>query len=606
MTKRLLTLAIAGMMSAASLCAQDTPVLKWAALQDGCLAEISHDVTGSANGNVYFLNDFFTKADPVEEQTTDYVYLDLANKSKTIEATLKGGSGLNENGGTPNMALLKTDANGHLLWQIHTNQGDFAQGGAVAPTSDDGVVVVLKARNNFNRDFNVLANFIDQDGVETQVTWENKTNETIYQPVVVKVSKDGKIEWAKHFEVACPLLSNEKHAADAFNIGGAATDENDNFYISGSFRTSINFGEKANFTQARNVPADWNGSIQGTSPQDMFVVKLDKNGNALWGTKIEGEAIVNENATNIVYSPAGKLIISGYMTGNNTTAVKIGESSFVPNDVKSLFVASINPENGQFVNGQIICGLENGTEKRPEIKPMGMSISGNNLYLSGSFKGDMKSGDNVLVSNASGKFHAYALKANAATGEIVASVHVDDPNNAKEILEIEDIYETEKGIVATGYGLFSNSYIYTFDKDLTAGSMKAYTAKESKMGSSSCSALVGNILVNAMRGKDKVTFPEQDWTLTLKASKSQKFGCVFTGHEVSLLSGVEENTAENNDFKVIGGFDGITVVAAEACEVRIYNMLGSLVNALDVNEGTTSVSLEKGIYIVNGIKTIVR
>lgn len=605
MIKKFSTFLIAGLMSVATLSAQETPVLKWATVQDGPLDELVKAMEVSKEGNIYMLNEFKSKGAEETEanRSTEYFELDLSGKTSTSVAKLTGADGVNDTNGASNATLIKTDANGKHIWHINTVQGDFSGGGSIAATSDDGVVMALKMRNSRNKDYNILANFADMDGVNTLVEWKNNANVNIYQPILVKVSKDGKIEWVKHFEVSYPKFS-EKVATDAINIGQVITDENDNIYITGSFRTSVNFGEKANFTKARNVPANWNCDTQGTSPQDLFVVKLDKDGNATWGTKLEGEAIVAEKAENIAYAAdQNKLMVSGYINGNGTTAVKMGSSSIIPSAKKNLFMMSVNAETGAIEWGKIIEAKANNKDTKPQIKPVGLNICENNVYFCGSFQADICEGENVLLSNENGKLNAYILKVDLTNGNILGATKIDNKANAKDILEVQNVFERNENIIATGYGLFSNSYIYTFDKALTAESMNSFVIKTSGFSVSCCSVLPNNnFIVNGMSGNKKATFPEiPDWELTFG-----KKGCIFTGHDISKLSGVEANLAKDIDFKVFGGVNEVIVETKEACRVNAYNIIGSLVASQNVEKGRTAIALEKGIYIVNGVKIIVK
>ena len=619
MIKKVFTLLIAGMMSVATLSAHK-PILKWASIQDTPLLEIGVDIAPAPDGCTYLLNQFNSRTEPETERTVDYSFINFEDNAElgikkgdlTVEKTLRGSEDpdLTANGAV-NLSLFKVDKNGHALWAINSILGDFSGRGAITTLSDGTLVLALKMRNTKELEPNILIRLVDEDGVETTVTWENTSKNWIYQPVFIKISPEGKVISTKLFKAGTTFEGAQdptKIYADGFDIKDIVCDENDNLYVSGDFMTSIDLGENANFTRARNVPEDWGGDIQDNM-KDMFIVKMDKDFNSIWGTKIEGNRISGETAQNVVYDN-GKLIVSGYMKGDGETVVKIGNSEIIPGK-QSLFYASVNPENGKFEWAKFLPAKPLGQANSPYMKPMGSHICGNNLYFCGSFQGEIYNGNQVILANDLKKLHAYIIQADLTSGEIRSAVHIKslltNPGQANnDILEVQNVFETPLKIIATGYGLQSDSYIYTFDKNLSQESMEAFVTKKSWFGVSSCSTISGTRLVNSMRGRDKVTFPDVDITVQLKTSNTL-FGCVFTGHDIEdLATGVSSSISDNNGFKVSGNKYGVVVETEKACSVSVYNMMGALVAEQNVQEGKTTIALEKGIYIVNGVKTVVR
>lgn len=87
--------------------------------------------------------------------------------------------------GNYNMTLYKVGTDGHLLWGIHTNVGEFSDG-AMAATSDGGVVIALKMRHSSRSTYksDIVCQLVDADGVETSVKWDAPDYETyggVYQ-----------------------------------------------------------------------------------------------------------------------------------------------------------------------------------------------------------------------------------------------------------------------------------------------------------------------------------------------------------------------------------------------------------------------------------------
>ena len=69
-------------------------------------------------------------------------------------------------------------------------------------------------------------------------------------------------------------------------------------------------------------------------------------------------------------------------------------------------------------------------------------------------------------------------------------------------------------------------------------------------------------------------------------------------------SGVIDEVA-STDMKIVNGKGEIVVISDKAAEIAVYNMTGMVVLKAQIAEGNNTISLPAGIYIVNGMKTIV-
>ena len=617
MIKKVFTFVIAGMMSVATLSAQK-PALQWAALQDGPLTEIAVDIAPSQDGNVFILNNFYSKTEP-ENNVTYYDYWNIEDGTRTNEAVVKGSIDPDDGpNGVVSLSLFKIAPDGHLLWSVSSTLGDFSGGGNIAGTADGGVMLALKMRNTKAYEFNTLIRLVDKDGVETSVTWDNPSvdGEWIYQPVFVKISKEGKIEWTKKIDAGYQIEGVRKSPIEGFDFKDLVVDEEGNFYLGGNFSTSINFGEKANFTKARNVTSSWDGDTQGDAPKDFFIVKLNDKCEPIWGFQLDSDRLKTEDLVGLAYKPAvngqpAKLFMQGYLkalNSNRTTVVKIGKDDIVPNENQSPIYGEINPETGEF-NWAKILYINRNTKGSGAIKAMGLNYSKDAIFLYGSYQGDIYQGEEPLLTNEyKGKYNGYIIKTNITDGTVTGAVRIKNPTNANDITEIQGAYETKDGILATGYGLFSASNIYMFDKALTQESQETMIIKEAPMGVSTCSAIIGdNMLVNAMRGKMNVTLPEAQITTDFRSYGNAMFGCIYTGHKIADVITSVESIAQNNDeFNAYGIENAVVVETVKPCEVYVYNIMGSLVAAQSVQEGQTVITLDKGIYIINGVKAIVK
>ena len=74
--------------------------------------------------------------------------------------------------------------------------------------------------------------------------------------------------------------------------------------------------------------------------------------------------------------------------------------------------------------------------------------------------------------------------------------------------------------------------------------------------------------------------------------------------EMSDNSGVGVLTADG--LRVYGAINAIVVESASETTVRVYNATGSLVRSAEVSGKARIEGLQRGVYIVNGVKVIVK
>jgi len=112
-----------------------------------------------------------------------------------------------------------------------------------------------------------------------------------------------------------PALAHAQEAAsfDAYAAGGTRSDIGEdvamdtagNVYVTGSFEGTAAFGGLS-LTAADDDPSnDW---------QDVFVVKYDASGTALWARRA-GTGVFNDFAEGLAVGPDGSVYVAGYFTG---------------------------------------------------------------------------------------------------------------------------------------------------------------------------------------------------------------------------------------------------------------------------------------------------
>jgi len=161
----------------------------------------------------------------------------------------------------------------------------------------------------------------------------------------------------------------KKMGASASDLGYFTTvDASGNVYITGSFRTTVDFD-----------PGPGIYNLTAFSGDDIFISKLDAQGNFVWAKSIG--YISADAGTSIVVDALGNVFVTGYFQG---TIVDFdpgpGTVNLYGTGLKDIFILKLDP-SGNFIWAKNMGG--NGTDAGYSI---GLDQSGN-LYSTGSFSG---------------------------------------------------------------------------------------------------------------------------------------------------------------------------------------------------------------------------
>lgn len=129
---------------------------------------------------------------------------------------------------------------------------------------------------------------------------------------VAKFTAAGQPIWAKSFG-----------DAQGQGISGVGVDTNGNVYVTGSFYGSINFG---------------GGSLQASGEfySDVFLAKLDPNGNHVWSARYGDDNV--QNARGLAVDSAGNVVVVGYFEN----MVNFGGGALTSAGMLDMFVAKFN------------------------------------------------------------------------------------------------------------------------------------------------------------------------------------------------------------------------------------------------------------------------
>jgi len=200
--------------------------------------------------------------------------------------------------GNDNIYVAKIDANDNWLWAIQAGESEQIIGTSIA-VGDNG--------NSY-----VTASF-EETATFGSYALTSNGNEDIF---VAKLDTNGNWLWV--------VQAGGSHRD---NSNGITTDNNGNSYVTGNFYETISFGPY---------------NLTSSGGYDIFVAKIDANGNWLWAIQAGGEdRDYEDNALDVTVDNYGNSYVTGYFNyivtfGSYTLTNSIGN--------KDIFIAKLGNE----------------------------------------------------------------------------------------------------------------------------------------------------------------------------------------------------------------------------------------------------------------------
>jgi hypothetical protein len=254
------------------------------------------------------------------------------------------------NAGTSDVFLVKYDAAGNALWAKTYGGADGEIGNAITADGSGNVYIT----GLFTSTTMVMGTF-------TLINTAPSSNDIF----IAKIGPTGNVIWAKSAGGA----SNDKG-------NGIAVDASGNVYTTGSFSgPGINFGT---------------GTISNAGNLDIFIVKHDMNGNAVWAYGIGGSSADVGNA--IAVDASGNI----YMTGMFMSAAVNFGTGILTNSAsgtQDLFIAKYTSAGTATWSSRSGGSMDDyGT---------GIAVGKTNLYVTGAFNSTSVSFGTTTLTNAS-------------------------------------------------------------------------------------------------------------------------------------------------------------------------------------------------------------
>jgi len=202
--------------------------------------------------------------------------------------------------------------------------------------------------------------------------------------------------------------------AGGSNVDGSndiVVDENSNCYVTGMFKDTATFGSH---------------SLSSNGEFDIFVAKADANGNWLWATKAGGSSIDYSEAIGI--DDYG----NSYVTGNFYESATFGSYSLTSNEYFDVFIAKLDADgNWLWATHAGGCGND---------RSYAIAIDENsNSYVAGNFYGSATFGDNTVISIGDADIFIskmdtdgnwlWATNAGGSSNDVGRAIAIDDYDN---------------------------------------------------------------------------------------------------------------------------------------------------------------------------------
>ncbi len=245
----------------------------------GGSSDYGYDIAVSSDGSTYVTGKF---------KSSD---LDFGN-GVTLAST-----------GNYDMYLAKFDKQGQIVWAKQAGSSSVDEGRTVAIDADGNVIVA---------GIFVKTIHFDNDSLE---------NHGNYDIFIAKYDPNGNMLWLKQ-----AYTSNQDKAVDI------AVDNDNNYIVTGYF------GNNATDTLVYDGT-----NIISNGERDIFVLKLNSDGNLQWG--ISGGGKANDEATALAIDKSNNIYVTGYY--KDTTAV-FGSTELNHEDGYEAFLTKIDP-NGNYL-----------------------------------------------------------------------------------------------------------------------------------------------------------------------------------------------------------------------------------------------------------------
>lgn len=255
----------------------------------------------------------------------------------------------------PSVFIAKSDSSGNWLWAVAAGGSMGARGSALALDSEGNLYI--------------SGHFYDTITIGT-TTLISSGSADIF---VAKLNSNGIWQWAVRAGSTSYCYGN-----------GLAVDSDDNLYLSGSFTDTADFGDF---------------SVTSMGGQDIYLAKLDTDGNWLWVRR--GGGSQTASGTEVALDSNDNIYISGNFYGSGF----FGNTLLTSNGITDVFIAKLNG------NGEWIWAESGGGPNMNTVYSIAVDTE-DYVYIGGRFRSTASFGNTELIS--AGSSDAFVAKIDSA------------------------------------------------------------------------------------------------------------------------------------------------------------------------------------------------
>ncbi|MBL4735874.1 MAG: T9SS type A sorting domain-containing protein [Flavobacteriales bacterium] len=513
----------------------------WANSMGATSLDLGQSVSTDASGNVYVTGNYYTT-------------VDFDPSGATYNLTSNGSA---------DIFIQKLDPNGNLIW-VNSFGGAYYDFCRSSTTDNSGNVYVTGAYQD-SVDF-------DPSGASFNLT--SNGNGDIF---IQKLGPNGNLIWAKSMG-----------ATDYDGARSIKTDATGNIYVTGYYAGTVDFDPSG---------ATFNLTANGNA--DIFIQKLDANGNFIWANSIGG--ISSNNSESITIDNSGNV----YVTGDYEGTVDFDPSG-------ATFFLTANGSDDVFIekldaNGNFIWAKSVGDASSDRGNSIITDVLGN-VYVSGLY------GDTVDFDPDSA---IYNLTSNGGNDVFVLKLSQCAANTGSETVTTCDTYTwVADGNTYTSTGTYTAILTNTLGcdstitLDLTINTIDTSVIVDSLMLTSATSGAsyqwidcnASNTAISGATNESYIATANGSYAVIITAN-----GCTDTSSCYTILTtGLTENTFGTaltvspnptaNELTVDLGATRSRVT------IKVRNLMGQLISS-SYHETAAKVILaiegEPGVYFVN-------
>lgn len=557
--KKLFTLLFASLMAMGATAAEPEYSFNWAASIEGTVAQAANviGVKQAADGN-YF-------AAMVWGGTTasgKTVSWGGHNLQDAAGADIEGADYTTGTSYVPNLLFAKIDkATGNPLWTVYSNIGYAADGNsAIVPTEDGGAIALVTFRQSQGADPR-LAAIVGADGTVTHLQ-HTDADKWAYRSVLVKIDADGKVMWTRTMNALDETLDGAD-ATTPFYTYDVAVAADGRIYVAGRMCTTVYFQGRAGRIVAKDATCNegWTGSSQ-TACGNAFVAAFDKDGYVT--------DVMTPAADGCQYTQAARLLVDGttlYVAG---TMKKAAEGALVQPTLTTIDMTD------NTVKAYREYAVEANTGGKQNFNVYSLTLIGGSLYMTGNMVGSLTDGNVTLAATGTAsQLDGYIARMDT-DGNLLAARNYGTLNTG-----IMGVAEVNGGLVALAYQMTgAGAVALAYDKALTSELSRVTLMTAGTTATAAAPLFDGENLVVLSRGAKAAS--AFYGTTDVKPALTRSFGVLFGSWKVSGEIGT-----------------GISAVRTQKDgDSYIYNVNGMRMSSAE--------SVEKGIYISNGRKVVVK